>query len=447
MKSAERRFDSVVSNIDWVLLASAALLSIFGLIMIYSATMRTGSPATFMGRQLFATIIGLVLCALMIWLNYRMLSDFAPHFYVFGTLMLVAVLIVGSQIRGTRGWFNLGLFNFQPVEAAKIFFITTLAAYLSANWKSIFRLGRLALPAAALALHVALILLQPDFSSAIVYFPIFIFMIYFAGANVIHIAYTVLFGLIAVGIPLAATYVKIKHPSVIKTVVGGFIYSASYDINTALMALGAAAAIIFFLWWIIHKLRFRMPFIFAASLVIILFAGTFSSFVVSRSLREYQRRRLIVFVDPNIDPLGSGYNIIQSQIAVGSGRFFGKGIFAGSQSGLGFLPEQHTDFIFSVIGEETGFVGSAAFLGIYFLFIWRILAVVRDARDRTGSLMAGGIGVMFIFYFVTNIAMALGLAPVTGLPLPFVSYGGSSIVSSWMAVGILESIYARRFTY
>jgi rod shape determining protein RodA len=256
-----------------------------------------------------------------------------------------------------------------------------------------------------------------------------------------------LFGAISAGIPLAATYIKIKHPAVIKSLVGGFLYRASYDINTALIALLAAAAAIFFMWWIIHKLRFRVPFIFAVSLVTVLVLGTFSSFVVSRSLKEYQRRRLIVFVDPKIDPLGSGYNIIQSQIAVGSGRFFGKGVFAGSQSGLGFLPEQHTDFVFSVIGEETGFVGSAAFLGVYFLFIWRVLAVIRDARDRTGSLMASGIGVMFIFYFITNIAMSLGLAPVTGLPLPFVSYGGSSMASAWIAVGILESIHARRFTY
>ncbi|PKN01375.1 MAG: rod shape-determining protein RodA [Elusimicrobia bacterium HGW-Elusimicrobia-1] len=447
MKSAERRFDSVLANIDWTLIVCAAVLSVAGIVMIYSATMRTGSPVTFVGRQFFAMLIGMLLCALMIWMNYKMLADFAPHFYVLGTLMLVAVLLFGTQIRGTRGWFNLGFFNFQPVEVTKLFFITILAAYLSANWKNIFRLGSLVVPAAALAVQVVLILAQPDFSSAIVYFPIFIFMIYFAGAGVIHIAHIVLFGAISVGIPLAATYIKIKHPDVIKSLVGGFLYRASYDINTALAALLAAASAIFFMWWIIHKLRFRVPLIFAISLVTVLAAGTFSSFVVSRSLKEYQRRRLIVFVDPKIDPLGSGYNIIQSQIAVGSGRIFGKGVFAGSQSGLGFLPEQHTDFVFSVIGEETGFLGSAAFLGVYFLFMWRVLAVIRDARDRTGSLMAAGIGVMFIFYFVTNIAMTLGLAPVTGLPLPFVSYGGSSMASAWMAVGILESIHARRFTY
>jgi rod shape determining protein RodA len=144
--------------------------------------------------------------------------------------------------------------------------------------------------------------------------------------------------------------------------------------------------------------------------------------------------------------LGSGYNIIQSKIAIGSGRLLGKGLFAGTQSQLGFLPEQHTDFIFSVVGEEMGYAISELTLMFYFLLVWRSLIVAREARDRFGSLVATGIGTMFAFYGIINIGMVMGIMPAAGLPLPLLSYGGSSMVSSLWAIGILLSINIRRFT-
>jgi rod shape determining protein RodA len=145
--------------------------------------------------------------------------------------------------------------------------------------------------------------------------------------------------------------------------------------------------------------------------------------------------------------MGAGYHVIQSEIALGSGKIFGKGLFSGTQGRLGFLPEQHTDFIFSVLGEELGFVMSGFVLLLYLTLLWRTVVIAGDSRDRFGSLVAVGIACMFAFYIFLNLAMVMGLAPVTGLPLPFLSYGGSSLISSLAAVGILLSIHVRRYTH
>jgi rod shape determining protein RodA len=172
-----------------------------------------------------------------------------------------------------------------------------------------------------------------------------------------------------------------------------------------------------------------------------------SSTFVERSLKDYQRRRLVVFLNSHIDPRGSGYNIMQSKIAIGSGKFTGKGLKKGTQTQLGFLPERHTDFIFSVIGEEGGWIIAQFTLIFYFFFIWRGFVIAKESRDRYGSLVATGITTMFAFYAVINIGMVMGMMPVTGVPLPFLSYGGSSIFSSFCAIGILCSIHIRRHMY
>ncbi|HNG45566.1 MAG TPA: FtsW/RodA/SpoVE family cell cycle protein, partial [Elusimicrobiota bacterium] len=166
---------------------------------------------------------------------------------------------------------------------------------------------------------------------------------------------------------------------------------------------------------------------------------------VKAELKTYQRKRLIAFIDPAVDPLGAGYNILQSKIAIGSGRLFGKGFLSGSQSQLGFLPEKHTDFIFSVIGEEMGFLGAVLVLAVYFWVAWRAFDIAFTARDRFGRYLASALGAYFAFSGLINTGMVMGLMPVTGVPLPFLSYGGSGLVGSFMAVGLLLSIHLRRY--
>jgi rod shape determining protein RodA len=161
-------------------------------------------------------------------------------------------------------------------------------------------------------------------------------------------------------------------------------------------------------------------------------------------LHDYQRRRLLAFLDPLADPLGAGYALIQSKIAIGSGQIVGKGLFAGTQTLLRFIPEQHTDFIFTVIGEELGFLGALALLALYLLWVWRALDIAASAGDRLGALMATGLATMMVFHVVVNIGMTVGLLPVTGIPLPLISYGGSSLLSTLAGTGLLLSIRLRR---
>ena len=161
-------------------------------------------------------------------------------------------------------------------------------------------------------------------------------------------------------------------------------------------------------------------------------------------LKDYQKKRLLVFLDPNVDPMGAGYHIIQSKIAIGSGGIFGKGIFAGTQSQLNFLPEHHTDFIFAVVGEELGFIGALFLLALYFTVVWRGLKIAAEAKDNLGMLLAVGVISMFIFHVLVNIGMNSGIMPVTGIPLPFMSYGGSAMLTNMMAMGLLLNVCIRK---
>ena len=161
-------------------------------------------------------------------------------------------------------------------------------------------------------------------------------------------------------------------------------------------------------------------------------------------LKDYQKSRLTVFLDPNVDPLGAGYHIIQSKIAIGSGQLFGKGLFGGTQSQLNFLPENHTDFIFAVIGEELGFVGSIAILALYSLLLYRGVKTAQNARDKFGALLAAGITSMMAFHVLVNVGMTIGIMPVTGIPLPFMSYGVSALTTNLISVGILLNIQSRQ---
>ena len=175
--------------------------------------------------------------------------------------------------------------------------------------------------------------------------------------------------------------------------------------------------------------------------------GIYTAHLIQHLIKDYQRKRLAVFLSPGFDPLGAGYHILQSQIAVGSGQLFGKGLFSGSQTQLGFLPEKHTDFIFSVIGEEMGFLWASVVIIAFGILIWRSFVIATESQDRFGSLIAVGIGCLFAFQCVMNIGMTLGLLPVTGVALPFVSYGGSHVLSAMIAIGLLQSVNFRRYIY
>lgn len=228
-----------------------------------------------------------------------------------------------------------------------------------------------------------------------------------------------------VGLPVVLIFIQndLGTSLVFVVILFGMLFLAGANARILFSILGGA--FFFMTTWIVLHLQLGVPI----------------------PLKQYQLMRLLIFLDPAMDPFQHGYNIIQSKIAIGSGGFYGKGLFSGTQNRLNFLPEQHTDFIFSIVGEEWGFVGSMIVLGFFFLLLYKGIMIIGSAGDRFGALIAGGILFMFSFHIIENIGMVMGLLPITGLPLPFISYGGSSLLTNLMAVGLLLNINMRRKNY
>ncbi|MBN1457908.1 MAG: rod shape-determining protein RodA [Armatimonadetes bacterium] len=381
----------LLRRLDWSLFFGVTALCVYGLVMVYSAT-RTpedvgwARPSAFAVRQLVWMLLGLVAFVLTIAFDYERIASWQAVIYGGVLVLLAAVLVVGQAPTGAASWIALGGFRLQPSEFAKIAVILSLAAFLA---RRIDFIGELRLVLRSLlipAVPVVLVLLQPDFGTALVIIAIWFGALYLAGAKVRQLG-----GVFAVGLAL------------------------------------------FTLMWHLD----RLPLERIAPKPLAQIAGKIA-------LKDYQKRRLTIFLNPQADPLGAGYHIIQSRVAIGSGKVFGRGLFQGTQSRLRFIPERHTDFIFSVVGEELGLVGAATMLLLYLFIFWRGLRIAIRARDPLGSLLAAGAISMLIFHTVVNIGMSVNMMPITGLPLPFVSYGGSNLVTSFIAFGLLENVHMRR---
>jgi rod shape determining protein RodA len=449
--SPSRRGDSSFSrfsrHFDWILFLDVLFLSALGLVMVYSASLRFGHPGIYLGKQFMAMFFGMAALFLLATINYQVFSQYPLAIFGVSISLLVLVLLVGKSFHATRAWFVLGPFSFQPSELCKILSILILAGWCDKNAKELPRLRGLVVPFLIVLAHVGLILLQPDFGSTLVYFPILIAILYAAGANVFHLLAMMMYCFVLGTVVLLHTFLALT-PEILEGHPVLTYFYRGMTIGREFFVLQASLGILLLgAWWFSKEMRFRIHGIFFAMVFLLISSGCLSSSIVTHSMKEYQRKRLIVFFNPAVDPSGSGYHVIQSVIALGSGKVFGKGLFGGTQSRLGFLPEQHTDFIFSVVGEELGFLMSGFILLLYLLLLWRSVAIAGDSRDRFGALVAVGIGAMFAFYSTLNLAMVMGMAPVAGLPLPFLSYGGSSMISSLAAIGLLLSVHARRYTY
>ncbi len=428
-------------DIDWPLFFSTILTVTIGILMIHSTEI--GGTWHYLFKQMAAALIGLMGMIFLTLLPYQMFRNYIRATYIFMIIVLISVFIIGTNLRGTKGWFHLGPIYIQSSEVAKVLFVLSLAGYLDRRiqWYSP---RSLVMPFVFALFPIVLIVAQPDFSSSLVFMPVTLVMFYFAGARTLHLLGVCLMGGLAAGIPLCSTYF-------LSLDLGSSEHPILYFLSLALQGgwpglwlfLGICVTISS-VWIVARKLRVYIPSLYLWVTLILIGFGTLGAMAGNKALKTYQRQRLIAFVNPDIDPLGGGYNIRQSQIAIGSGRILGKGYGRGTQSRLGFLPSRHTDFIFSVIGEELGFLQTLVVLSFYFLIVWKGFEIAMSARDRFGSLVASGFATMFAFYSILNIGMTMGLAPVAGVPLPLVSYGGSSVVSSMTAVGILLSIHWRR---
>lgn len=439
----------VIHKIDLTLYITPILLSVIGLIFLHSALSLSPEAPILIRKQIVSLALGIVLMLIFSVISYRIYSMFIWLLYFFSILLLLIVLVLGVSFRGCRGWLNLGIFYFQPAEIAKIVYILLLADYLSLwSIKEVNNIKVLIVPILLSFSYLLPIILQPDVSSALLFFPPLLGMLYFSGVSVVKFIYIFVFTAFLLLKPLVSCFSQLTPSPFHKN----FLLLLYNFLNLPFLAKLTIIVLFFlFLLLLLDKIL-KNSFVarYRKHVFVLYFVITFGiiiSCVIDNWLKDYQRKRLFSFLAPELDPLGAGYNVIQSKIAIGSGRIFGKGLFQGTQGRLGFLPAKHSDFIFSIIGEEMGFCGSLIVLILFFILIYRVLVTAYNARDKFGTLISIGIAYLLGINIVLNIGMVIGLLPIIGVPLPFVSYGGSALVANFIMIGILQSIYIRRRGY
>lgn len=364
----EKRF---LKQVDWVLVLCVLALCIYGLLMVYSSAqgVEGGTAALAMARvekQAIWIVVSLVVGALMMCFDYGKLVKLAAPVY-WATLGLLVAVFVFPESQGAHRWLVLGPVRLQPSEFAKLAVVLTLSVFLAEREERRTEGRTLLASLAYVAPPIALIFLEPDLGTSLVFFAVWLGMLFVFGAR----------------------------PSHLGAIVGG--------------GLIAFVALWFF-----------------------------------NVLKPYQVARLLVFMDHSVDPTGPGYQLAQSKTAISLGALLGQGFCSGTMSRLDFVPQARTDFIFTVVGEELGFVGAVLLLGLYALLIARGLTVIRNGKDTIGVLLATGVVLMLSFHVFVNIGMTMGIMPVVGLPLPFFSYGGSNMLLNMMAMGLLQNVCMRR---
>lgn len=402
---------SIKEKMDPVVFGSVVLLVLTGIGSVYSATYDAGASLYF-NRQVIWGVAGFVMM-LVIWLlPFRTLQLASYPLYAVSILLLIAVLVAGKTVAGTKSWFGIGGFGLQPSEFVKVTTIMALASYLSYRHLERGKLSEIAATFGIVLLPFSLIILQPDMGTAIIYLGALFLILIWAGAPA--------FLLLAILAPIAAAAATLFNTTVFMMVLGGTIV---------------------FLF-ILRANRLLSSIVFSATVL----TGVSVQYLFNQ-LAPYQQKRIFTFLDPDSDPLGAGYNVIQSKIAIGSGGIFGKGFLHGTQTQLNFIPAQWTDFIFCVPSEEFGFAGALFVLGLLTALLLRGVQIASSVKNRFGSLLAIGIVSVLTIHVIINIGMVMGIMPVIGVPLPFMSYGGSSLLSSMMMAGLLLNLHRNRKEY
>ena len=396
---------------DPVMFGLVLALTGFGIAMIYSAGVLDVPSSIVAGlwrNQLLWFVIAMLVTPLVLRVPVIWLEWAAQPIYVFCVILLVLSLMFGTgagTAESVKGWLAVGPVRIQPAEFAKIGVILMLARVLGTWRESPKTLWMLWKPIAVVLVPMALVMGQPDLGSALVFTSIMLAMLFWAGTSL-----WALFFLVS---PIIGLFLSISV----------WVWGAYFILLVALLAF-------------VYK-----PYLSeaVAVLVVNVIAGTVA-LPLWNSLETYQKNRFLVFLDPNIDPRGAGYDLIQSRVAIGSGGWFGKGFLDGTQKRLAFLPEQHTDFIFAVIGEEWGFIGVAAVLTAFGMIFWRLVKIAEEASDPFASLVPFGLFGSWFAHVLVNTGMTVGVMPITGIPLPFLSYGGSFLLVNLLAMTIIQRI-------
>lgn len=389
-------------QVDWLLFALVIGITLFGGVMIRSTELNQG--ITDWEQHWLVGGIGLALALFIARCRYEYFRHWHWVIYAITNLSLIAVMVTGTSAKGAQRWISIAGFNLQPSEFAKLGVIITLAALLQS--KTAAQIPNVVRALLITAVPWALVFLQPDLGTSLVFGAITLGMLYWGNAN-------------------PGWLVLLVSPIV-----------AIVLFNLYLPAWVAWASAMSAIAW----LTLPWKWLGATGAIVINFLAGELGQILWGLLKDYQKERLILFLTPEKDPLGGGYHLIQSRIAIGGGQFWGQGLNQGTQTQLNFIPEQHTDFIFSSIGEELGFVGCLIMLFVFWLICLRVVLIAQTAKDNFGSLLTIGVLSMIVFQVIVNISMTIGLAPVTGIPLPWMSYGRSALLTNFIALGIVQSV-------
>ncbi len=393
-------------QLDWLLLVLPIGLTLFAGVIIRSTQLNLDFIPWW--QHWLMGVVGTVGAMAIARWRYENLMQWKWVIYGVTNLSLIAVIAIGTEGLGAQRWITIGGFNLQPSEFAKLGMIITLAALLESRPAS-------TLPVVIRTLAISsvpwgLVFLQPDLGTSLVFGAITLGMLYWANTN-------------------PGWLVLLVSP-----LVSAILYSTLFPVWCVwVLAMGIVA------WMTLPGRWVSTIAAVAANLAFGKLGQVFWGL-----LKDYQKDRIVLFLDPDKDPLGGGYHLIQSRIAIGAGELWGRGLHQGTQTQGGFIPEQHTDFIFSAIGEELGFIGCIVVVFAFWLICLRLVAIAQNAKDNFGSLLAIGVLSMLVFQTVVNISMTIGLAPVTGIPLPWLSYGKSALLTNFMAIGLVESVVNHR---
>lgn len=393
------------SFIDWSLLFSVLALIVFGLMSIYSATYGS-HMSSFFWKQVIATGIGLALMAGIIFVPSRLIKSNSYVFYGISIILLVAVYFFGTESHGTKGWLRFAGLSIQPAEFAKIGLLLVFAKHLSSKYHNVKNIRDLVILSLLAIVPVALIILQPDIGTSTVLIAMAAGILFWAGFDAFFL------------------YFVFALPVIMILALTGQIYFVIGVVVLSLLAF-----------------LFRKKIYYTIAVIIVFVAIGYASPIIYNNLMDHQKARIQAFLNPGADPRGTGYNVIQSKLAVGSGGLFGKGYLQGTQTQLRYIPMQWTDFVFSVPTEEFGFIGGTLVILLQAFLIYRAIRMANESDSTFFNLVSIGAATLWLYHNIINIGMAIGLMPVMGIPLPFMSYGGTSMLVNLILVGLLMNAY------
>ncbi|CAN1512641.1 FtsW Bacterial cell division membrane protein [Spirosomataceae bacterium] len=415
---------NIKQGIDWTTIWIYVALLLVGLMNIYAAVYNVDNAKSIFslehnaGRQILFISVSFLLVLIILFVDFKVYDTFAYIFYGIWIVVLIATIFLGSDIKGSKSWIKFGAFSLQPAEFAKTFTVMALAKYLSTMGVNVSKMKFAFRAALFIFVPPFIIILQKETGSALT-FAALIIVLYREG--------------------LPGVYPALIISSIVLLVLALFF-------PNWVVVLGLALLGVVFWYLFLKRYERNKQNLQRVIGLFILFSGFVLTvdFIINNVLAQHQQKRIKVLVNPDIDPLGAAWNVTQSKLAIGSGGAFGKGYLKGTQTKFDFVPEQSTDFIFCTVGEEWGFFGSFVLLALYFILLTRLLSLAEKQKSKFARVYGYGVASILFFHVLVNIGMTVGLMPVIGIPLPFVSSGGSSLMSFTMLLFVFLKLDAHR---